>query len=104
MSPSDFKRIKMSKNEVRKLITSLIQKEDAITFVKHAFDRMKERNIDIQDVRNILESPSSFIDRDGELENGSYRYRLGTNRMYVILSFNSDGTRLIVVTVMRRRS
>jgi len=101
MSPGDFKCQRMSRNEARKLIARLALSE-SVTFVSHAFDRMKERNVSLQDAWNVLESPDSFIHGDGEFENGSYRYRLCTNRIQAVLSFNSDGTRLIVVTVIRR--
>lgn len=101
MSPSDFRRQKLNKNEARKLISKLMLEEKVI-FLQHAFDRMKERSVDIQDAVNVLESPDSFISGEGEFERGSYRYRLCTNRMTLVIGFNPDGTKIIVVTVMRR--
>lgn len=101
MSPSDYKRIKLHRNEARKLISRLVL-DESVTFSQHAFTRMEDRNVDLQDVWNVLESVDSFISDEGELENGSYRYRLSTNRLVVVIGFNSEGTRLVVVTVIRR--
>jgi hypothetical protein len=65
MSPSDFKRQRLNKNEARKLIARLVVSESVI-FVQHAFDRMNERNVSMQDVWNVLESQDSFILGEGE--------------------------------------
>ncbi|OFZ81392.1 MAG: hypothetical protein A2583_05825 [Bdellovibrionales bacterium RIFOXYD1_FULL_53_11] len=64
---------------------------------------MEERNISLQDAMNVLESPDSFILGEGELERGSYRYRLCTNRMLLAIGFKSDGSGLVVLTVIRRQ-
>ena len=103
MSPSDYKHHRLNRNEARKLISRLVLAEK-VRFVSHAFDRMAERNIDIQDAMNVLESPASFILGEGELDRGSYRYRLCTNRMMLAVGFSSDGGEVVVLTVIRRSS
>jgi hypothetical protein len=80
MSPSDYRTQRLGRNEARKLIARLVV-EEKIRFLRHAFDRMDERNISWQDAINVLESPDSFILGEGEFERGSYRYRLCTNRL-----------------------
>jgi hypothetical protein len=101
MSPSDFKGQRLNRNEARKLISRLMI-EGKVRFLNHAFDRMKERNVSIQDAINVLESPDSKILQEGEFERGSWRYRLCTNRLVLAVGFTSDGSEIIVLTVMRR--
>lgn len=101
MSPSDYKQQRLNRNEARKLISRLVL-EQKIRFLKHAFERMDERGVSFQDAMNVLESPASFILGDGELERGSYRYRLCTNRLMLAVSFSSDGAEVVILTVMRR--
>lgn len=103
MSPVDFKCQKMSRNEARKLISRLVA-AGKVRFVQHAYDRMEERNVSHQDALNVLETPDSFILGEGELERGSYRYRLCTNRLMLAVSFTTDGSYVVVLTVMRRSS
>lgn len=101
MSPSDFKTQKMNRNEARKLISELA-KSQRVHILKHAFERMEERNVSTQDALNVLESPSSIIEKDGELEKGSYRYRLSTRKIILVVSFKSDGSLVYILTVMRK--
>jgi hypothetical protein len=101
MSPSDYKYQRLNKNEARKLIARLIG-DERVRFSNHAYERMDEREISIQDAINVLESPSSFILGEGELENGSYRYQLCTNRFKLVVGFASDGSEIVVLSVMRR--
>ncbi len=101
MSPGDYKYQRLNKNEARKLITRLVANE-RIRFSNHAYERMEEREISIQDALNVLESPSSFILGEGELEKGSYRYQLCTNRFKLAVGFTSDGLEVVVLSVMRR--
>jgi hypothetical protein len=101
MSPSDYKGQRLNRNEARKLVSRLVV-EEKFRFLKHAFERMEERGISLQDAVNVLETPDSFILGEGELEKGSYRYRLCTNRLLLAIGFSSDGAELVVLTVMRR--
>jgi hypothetical protein len=103
MSPSNYKSQRLGRNEARKLITRLVV-DEKVRFLQHAFDRMDERNVSLQDAMNVLESPDSFIQGEGELERGSYRYRLCTNRLILAVGFSSDGAEVVVLTVMRRSS
>jgi len=103
MSPSDYKSQRLNKNEARKLISRLVLAEK-IRFVPHAFDRMDERQVSIQDAINVLESPDAFILGEGEQEKGSFRYRLCTNRLLVVVSFSPNGSELVILTVIRRSS
>lgn len=74
-----------------------ILREGTVGFRRHAKDRAKERSLDTQDMVNILRCG---VVEQPELENGSYRYRVRTSRMTVVIAFRS-ATKLVVITAWR---
>ncbi len=68
-------------------------------FTPHARLRMTEHDMDEQDVVNVLRGGRS----DGcDFENGSWRYRVSTSRMMVVVALRSE-SHAVVVTVWRMK-
>ncbi len=86
----------LSPPAARKHIQAILA-EGAVNFTKHARDEMaKDRLVEI-DVVNVLRGGKV---EPGEWENGSWRYRVRTSRMAVVVAFRSE-TVLVVVTAWR---
>jgi len=74
-----------------------IAKEGSIRFSQHALDQMKERSMTETDCRNLIRGGTV---QEPELVKGSYRYRVTTQKMAVVVAFRSE-TSLVVVTAWR---
>jgi hypothetical protein len=86
----------VSPPEARRLIREIIE-NGAVSLSKHAQEEMGKDNLTMVDVANVLRG--GVVD-PGELENGSWRYRVRTARIAVIVAFRSE-TELRVVTAWR---
>lgn len=83
--------------ETKKLILRILR-EGIVTYAQpHAEERMRERDINTVDCVNVLRGGAVA---EGELENGSWRYRVLTGRMCVVVRFESESI-LQVVTAWR---
>ena len=67
---------------------------------KHARQEMAKDKLDLSDCLNVLRAGTC---EPGENENGSWRYRVATSRMCVVVARLSD-TELMIVTAWRFRS
>lgn len=67
------------------------------SFSDHALDEMAKRDLTAQDCKNVMRG--GWVE-SAELEKGTWRYRVRTSRMCVVLAFRSE-TRLVVVTAWR---
>lgn len=99
MSTKDYKTKKLNKEEARKLVVKLATL-GRVLLSRHARERLIEREIILNDVLNVLLSPSMRV-ADGEHEKGTYTYRCSTKKFVVVVSFTIIGDGLIVVTVFR---
>ncbi len=72
-----------------------------IRFSNHALEEITKDDLTTVDILNVIKSPNSRIVGEGELENGSYRYRLGTRKIIVVISFDSPKS-FVVVTAWRK--
>jgi hypothetical protein len=86
-------------SEVRKLIHHILRNGDVTYSQPHAIERMEEREMDTSDCINILRGGTV---REGEYENGSWRYRVETPKMAVVVTFIDEGE-LMIVTVWREK-
>ena len=77
-----------------------ILKSGVLAFSGHAYVEMAKDNLTETDVRNALRGG---VCRPGELENGSWRYRLETNTIGVVIAFRSE-THAVVVTAWRKKT
>ena len=102
MSHSDLKSHKMNRQEARKLVNVIMAgKHQSVVFTKHAREELLKDNLTTVDAINVLKSPDAKILDEGELENGTYRYRLETTKICLVVAFESAKT-LIVVTAWRK--
>jgi hypothetical protein len=79
-----------------KLIKSILG-ISALTLSKHAIARLSERRMNVVDVTNVL--MGGRVDSI-DLEDGSWRYRVSTPHMSVVVAFRSE-TEMRVVTGWR---
>ncbi len=104
MVPSNFKTERSNKNEARKQIRLVVQQyPNSVMFSKHALEELTKDNLTTLDAWNVLTSVDAKIYDDGEYCQGSYRYRLETNNIVVVIAFSSDGLGLIIVTAWDKR-
>lgn len=86
----------LSPPDARRLIHQILQ-DGSVSFSRHAEQEMAKDNLTMIDVTNILRG--GVVDPP-ELENGSWRYRVRTARIAVIVAFRSE-PELRVVTAWR---
>lgn len=104
MSTIDYRTKRLDKAAARKLVAEIVTKYPAnVHFSKHALEEMDNDDLCTPDVWNVLKSSDSRIIDEGELEKGSYRYRLETGFIMVVVAFASDGNSLFIVTVWDKR-
>jgi Domain of unknown function (DUF4258) len=86
----------LSPPTAKQLIQQILQ-GGSVTFSRHAEEEMAKDNLTMVDVTNILRG--GVVD-PAEFENGSWRYRVRSARIAVIVAFRSE-TELRVVTAWR---
>ena len=103
VSPQDPRTQKMARSEAIKLMRQIVgDKSTTVRFSSHALKELSNDNLTSIDAENVLQSPHSRINSEGELENGSFRYRVETSNILVVISFTSF-TSLVVVTAWRKK-
>lgn len=105
VSKKNYRTDRLSKEEARKLISKIVLegKNNYVIFTTHALNQLEERDLLTTDILNIVKSADSKIHDGGEFENGSYRYRLETRTILVVISFHPKGERIIIVTSWRKK-
>jgi hypothetical protein len=104
MTPLNYSSNRLSRNEARKLVNLILAKHpDRIWFSKHALNELYKDGLDTVDAFNLLKSPDSRIYDEGELCNGTYRYRLETNNLVIVITFSEDGKNIMIVTAWDKR-
>ena len=83
----------------KKLVLRIISGGMVTYSQPHAEEQMKKRRISLVYCINVLRGGSM---REGEYENGSWRYQVYTTKMCVVIRFESD-TILEVVTAWREK-
>lgn len=73
-------------------------KGGSISFSQHARDEMEKDRLTDVDIANVIRG--GFCEGAGELIQGSWRYRMRTQRIVVVIAFRSD-VDLRVVTAWR---
>lgn len=84
---------------VKKLIAAILA-SGTLAFSRHAYEEMAKDDLTEVDVRNTLRGG---VARPGELEKGSWRYRVETSRMVAVITFRSEN-HAVVVTAWRLRN
>jgi phosphoribosylaminoimidazole-succinocarboxamide synthase len=86
-------------NAARKRISAIL-KGGQLTYTRHAREEMKKDDLREVDVTNVLRG--GHITEPAEKEKGTWRYRVHTNTIWVVVAFRGE-TELVVVTVWRKR-
>ena len=81
---------------VKQLLVAILE-TGTLGFSKHALEEMAKDALTEVDVRNVLRGGTA---REGELISGTWRYRVETKRIAVVITFRSD-TWSVVVTAWR---
>lgn len=104
MSNIDYKTSKLDKTQARKQIAEVIAKFPGnIHFSRHAREELENDDLTTGDVWNVLKSSDSRIVDEGECCKGSYRYRLETTFIMVVVAFHVTGDGINIVTVWDKR-
>lgn len=93
----------LTQNEARKLVAK-IARDGSVVPSKHALLEMAADPLGkfgMTDVYNVLRL--GRLMEPCELVNGSWRYRLHTDRFCVVVAFRSE-TALVIVTTWRKKS
>lgn len=80
----------------KRLIREIIQ-SGTVSLSRHAQEEMTKDDLTLVDCVNILRGGAVA---PGELERGSWRYRVSTPRICVVVAFRSD-IELVVITAWR---
>ena len=83
----------------KQLILEILE-SGAVGFSRHAFDEMRSDNLSTVDCTNVLRG--GWVEPP-EFERGSWRYRVKTARICVVIAFRSEKN-LVVVTTWREKS
>jgi hypothetical protein len=89
----------LSAGDAKQLIAKILRMPGSVTFSQHAFDELAKDNMTTVDALNVLRG--GVVDPP-ELEKNTWRYRVRTSKMYVVVAFRSD-TELRVITAWRVR-
>lgn len=98
----NYKLNRIDKNQARKLLGQILNSErPKIIFSRHALEELENDDLTTVDATNVLKSQDSFLE-EGEFENGSWRYRVSTQKIVVVIAFTELGDGTIVVTAWYR--
>lgn len=75
-------------------------RDEAVSWSTHAVQELSKDNMTMVDADNVLRC--GRITKEPELEKGTYRYRVETERMCVVVAFRSR-TEMRIVTAWRKR-
>jgi hypothetical protein len=104
MSPIDYKSCRLNRNEARKQIAKIVQSSPGqVRFSSHSLRELLNDDLTTVDAWNVLKSPDAKVLMEGEFQNGSFRYRLETNNILVVVAFQEDGKGLSIVTAWRKK-
>ncbi len=88
----------LSPPAARRLIREILAAGEVVSS-RHAIQEMKKEDLTMVDCVNVLRGG---IVEPAEWENGSWRYRVHTARIWVVAAFRSE-KRLVIVTAWRTR-
>jgi hypothetical protein len=104
MSPIDFKSKRTDIRKARKLVAEIVSSyPENVHFSAHSLIELKKDGLTTVDAWNVLKSTDAKILKDGEFVSGSYRYRLETNFILLVIAFWPNGKGLNVVTAWDKR-
>lgn len=90
--PIDFKssldvESRLSASQAQKLLKQILNKsEHYVSIRKHCLEEMKSDNLTSVDIINVLHGGRIYD--EPELEKGTYRYRVETDKILVVIAFS----------------
>jgi hypothetical protein len=91
---------RMSPGQARKVLAEIFNHNpNLISFTKHAREQMLGRDLKSGDVLNVLKAGKIVSEPD--LESGSFRYRVQTNKIIVVIAFKKPN-HVVIVTAWRK--
>ena len=85
--------------QARKVLAEIFNNSpNLVSFTKHAREKMVERDLKTGDILNVLKGGK--ILSEPEFENGSFRYRVQTKKITVVLAFRKPN-HVVVITAWR---
>ena len=93
----DFEQA-LDRTTAKKLIQGIVD-DGSVVYSNHALEEMQKDRLTTVDVVNVLRG--GVVD-PAERENGSWRYRVRTQKMYVVVVIRSE-TELKVVTAWKEK-
>jgi hypothetical protein len=92
---------RLSAIQARKILAEIFNKNpNFISFTKHAFEQMHDDDLKTGDVLNVLKAGKIYD--NPEFENGSFRYRVETRRIIVVIAFRRPN-HVVVITTWRNK-
>ena len=88
----------LSAPELRKLLRQILASGE-VRFTSHALAEMAKDGVTTQDVEAVLRGG---VVEPGELEKGTWRYRIRAGGVYVVVTFRAE-TMAVVVTAWRTK-
>lgn len=89
----------LAPDDATRLIKKLVR-EDAVSFSIHAGQEMLKDGLTTVDCANVLRA--GVVNEPADFERGTWRYRVHTNRLCVVVAFRSEAE-LRIVTAWRKR-
>jgi len=83
--------------DAAKILIRQILQTGRFTYTRHSKDEMLADDLTTVDCENVLRGG---VVRPGELERGTWRYRVETSRITVVVAFRSEHE-LVIVTAWR---
>ena len=94
----DVKSI-MNKGQARKVLSEIFNESpNFISYTKHALKEMQKDDLKAGDILNVIRAGKIYD--DPEFENGSYRYRVQTSKITVVIAFRKPN-HVVIVTAWR---
>ena len=90
---------RLGRSQARKLVSKILA-SGTVTFTHHAREELAKDDMTLNDAANVL--AGGRMTEEGEQEHGTWRYRLHTQRMCVVVAFRSEAE-LVVVTAWRKK-
>lgn len=92
----------MNSRQVHKLIGELMSKDCDIYYTNHGKSRMKERDVSIDDVINVLSASNRKVAEGEKSEDGTgYAYAVTTEKFKIVIGFDPEGTMIRIVSTIR---
>lgn len=98
----DYRTRRLDKTQARKLVLKILNRTpEKVRFSWHALKELTNDNLTTGDALNVLKSADARIIHEPDFENGSYRYRIGTRKIVIVVAFDSPES-FVVVTGWRK--